>query len=80
MFDTVVISGEVGMRKPEERIYQPRRRRLDLPPSACVFVDDLRPNVDAAVALGFVGIHHHSYEATATELEVLFDLPLSELP
>jgi epoxide hydrolase-like predicted phosphatase len=76
MFDSVVISGEVGMRKPEPRIYLHTAEAIDLPPSACVFVDDLRSNVDAAVELGFVGVHHHSYEATALELEALFDLPL----
>jgi len=76
MFDEVVISGEVGMRKPERRIYEHVARGLDLPPSACVFVDDLPPNVDAAVALGFVGIHHHSYDETAAELEALFGIPL----
>lgn len=76
MFDAVVISGEVGMRKPEHRIYRYTADAIDLRPSDCVFVDDLRPNVDAAVEVGFVGIHHHSYDATATELEALFDLPL----
>ena len=79
MFDAVVISGEVGMRKPEARIYAPRRRALDLAPDECVFVDDLRPNVDAAVALGLVGIHHTTYDATATELERLFGIPLGGL-
>ena len=76
MFDAVVISGEVGMRKPEHRIYHYTAEAIDLPPAACVFVDDLRPNIDAAVELGFVGIHHQSYDETATELEALFDLPL----
>jgi putative hydrolase of the HAD superfamily len=76
VFDTVVISGEVGMRKPEERIYRYVADGLDLPLEQCVFVDDLRPNVDAAVALGMVGIHHRSYDATATELEALFEIPL----
>jgi len=67
MFDAVVISGEVGMRKPEHRIYLHTAEALDLEPAACVFVDDLRPNVEAAVELGFVGIHHHDYDATAIE-------------
>ena len=77
VFDSVVISGEVGMRKPEHRIYLHTARSLDLAPSACVFVDDLRPNIDAAVELGFVGIHHQSYRATAAELEVLFGMNLT---
>ncbi len=77
MFDAVVISGEVGMRKPEPQIFQHTLELIDLPATACVFVDDLWPNVEAAVALGFVGVRHTSYEATATELDVLFGLELS---
>jgi putative hydrolase of the HAD superfamily len=76
MFDAVVISGEVGMRKPEARIYHHTADAIDLSPTSCVFVDDLRTNVDAAVDLGFVGVHHRTYDATALELEALFDLRL----
>src|SRR5262249_5704608 len=52
MFDVVVISGEVGMRKPEPEIFAHTVERLGLAPAECVFVDDLRHNIDAAVALG----------------------------
>ncbi len=72
MFDAVVISGEVGMRKPEPRIYRHTCDLLGLEPHECVFVDDLPSNVRAAVDLGMVGVHHVSYDATAPELEVLF--------
>lgn len=77
MFDAVVISGEVGMRKPEERIYVHTAALLDVEPARCVFVDDLRPNIDAAAQLGMVGIHHRDYATTATELEILFGLELA---
>lgn len=77
MFDVVVISGAVGMRKPETRIYEFTLDQLELPPQVCVFVDDLEHNVAAAVNLGIIGIHHTSYERTATELDVLFDIRLS---
>ncbi|MFI5101346.1 MAG: HAD family hydrolase [Actinomycetes bacterium] len=77
MFDVVVISGEVGMRKPEPEIFAHTVELLGLAAPECVFVDDLRHNVDAAVALGFVGIRHTSYETTAAELEVLFERRLS---
>ena len=76
MFDAVVISGEVGMRKPESRIYLHTVDALDLTPAECVFVDDLRGNVDGAVEVGMVGVHHTSYDATAVELESLFGLDL----
>ena len=76
MFDVVVISGEVGMRKPEPEIFEHTLALLGLPAAACVFVDDLAPNVAAAVEVGMVGVQHTSYEATRLELEALFGRPL----
>lgn len=76
LFDAVVISGEVGMRKPEPRIFEHVLSLIDLTASDCVFVDDLPHNVDAAVQLGFVGVLHRSYDETALELEAILDLPL----
>jgi len=77
MFDVVVISGEVGMRKPEPEIFEHTARLLDLPAGQCVFVDDMPHNVEAALRLGFVGVRHQSYAATAAQLEALFGLSLS---
>jgi putative hydrolase of the HAD superfamily len=76
LFDAVVISGEVGMRKPEPRIFQHVLRLIDLSADECVFVDDLPHNVTAAVRLGFVGVLHRSYDETAHELEAILDLRL----
>lgn len=76
MFDEVVISGEVGMRKPEARIYLHTTSLLGLEPSACVFVDDLPINVQGAVDVGMVGVVHRQYEATKAELEVIFGFSL----
>jgi HAD superfamily hydrolase (TIGR01509 family) len=76
LFDAVVISGEVGMRKPELRIYRHTADLLGLPPDACVMVDDLPHNVRAAVAAGMVAVLHRSYPETLAELEILFDLRL----
>ncbi|HET9655475.1 MAG TPA: HAD family phosphatase [Kineosporiaceae bacterium] len=76
LFDAVVISGEVGMRKPEPRIFQHTVNRLGLPPQACVMVDDLPHNVTGAVGAGLVGILHRGYDETVAELEVLFDRAL----
>ena len=76
MFDVVVISGEVGMRKPEAGIFALTLDQLDLRADECVFVDDLRHNIDAAAALGMVGVHHVSYEETLLELEALFGMDL----
>jgi epoxide hydrolase-like predicted phosphatase len=77
MFDAVVISGEVGMRKPEPRIYEHAAMLLSVRPADCAFVDDLRPNVDAAIRVGMVGVHHTDYASTAMELEAIFGIPLA---
>ena len=77
MFDVVVISGEVGMRKPDREIFDHTLSELHLSSSECAFVDDLLPNVLAARDLGFVGIHHTDYATTAAELDVLFAAELS---
>jgi epoxide hydrolase-like predicted phosphatase len=72
MFDAVVISGEVGMRKPEREIFELALDRLGLPAGECVFVDDVAPNIAAAAEAGLVGIVHRTFEETARELEALF--------
>lgn len=77
LFDAVVISGEVGMRKPEHRIYTHVLELLDLSPSQAVMVDDLQPNVAAAVEVGMVGVLHQSYDQTLMELEAVFGLDLA---
>lgn len=77
MFEVVVISGEVGMRKPESRIFEHTLELLGMAASECAFVDDLPHNVAAAVTVGMVGVRHVSYESTLTELQALFDVDLS---
>jgi epoxide hydrolase-like predicted phosphatase len=76
LFDVVVISGEVGMRKPEARIYQLAAERLGVAPEACVFVDDLAPNIRGAQAVGMVGVHHVTPQQTIEELEALLGITL----
>ncbi|GAA1263737.1 hypothetical protein GCM10009677_14240 [Sphaerisporangium rubeum] len=75
-FDCVVISGEVGMRKPEPAIFHHALGLVGLPAERCVFVDDLAANVAAAQALGLVGLHHREAEATIAEMETLLGHPL----
>src|SRR3954447_19631561 len=77
-FDVVVISGEVGMRKPEPAIYVHAAQQLGVAPGQCVFVDDLTPNVRGAVAVGMVGVHHVSPDETIGELETLFGVSLRD--
>jgi putative hydrolase of the HAD superfamily len=77
MFDVVVISGEVGMRKPEERIFRHAAGLLGLGPAECVFVDDIQVNVAAAEGIGMTAILHHDPEATLAGLGELLGLPLT---
>lgn len=78
LFDAVVISGEVGMRKPDVAIYRYAADRLGLPPEACVMVDDLPPNVRGAAAAGMVGVHHVDTATTVAELEELLGVALAD--
>jgi epoxide hydrolase-like predicted phosphatase len=71
LFDAVVISGEVGLRKPDPEIYALAARELDVAPAACVFVDDIAANVRGAAAAGMVGVHHTETATTLHELTVL---------
>jgi putative hydrolase of the HAD superfamily len=71
MFDAVVISGEVGMRKPDAEIFRLTAARLAVEPDGCVFVDDLLPNIRGAEDVGMVGVHHVSPAQTVERLEGL---------
>ena len=56
VFDTIVDSHEVAMRKPNPDIYHLTMNRLGAEPSRTAFLDDLQANVDAANAVGMYGI------------------------
>jgi putative hydrolase of the HAD superfamily len=72
LFDAVVISCEVGMRKPEPEIFRHTAALLGLEPKECVFIDDIEANITAAEALGMTGIHHVDPQTTASRLADLF--------
>jgi putative hydrolase of the HAD superfamily len=77
LFDGVVISGEVGMHKPQPEIFRLGCERIGLPPEECVFVDDLRENCEGAEAIGMTAILHRGAETTIPELERLLDVELA---
>lgn len=52
-FTDVVVSGEEGLIKPDERIYEITAQRLGLDPAGVLFFDDRQDNIDAARAFGF---------------------------
>ena len=52
LFDAVVVSGDVGHRKPDPKIYQILLDRIEAPPGDCVLVDDRLSNLRAAHEMG----------------------------
>ena len=75
LFDAVVLSAEVGMRKPEERIFRHAAALIGLAPEQCVFIDDIEANVVAAEAIGMTGVLHVTPAETARRLAGLLGLP-----
>ena len=71
LFDGVVISGEVGIRKPAPRIYELGAEAIERAPAECVFVDDLPFNLPPATELGMATVHHTDPRETIAELERL---------
>lgn len=72
-FDLMVISAEVGLAKPDPRIYQLILERLQVPAQAAIFLDDVVVNVEAARSVGLMGIHFHSAGQALAELEHLLN-------
>jgi len=68
IFETVVDSGFVGVRKPEARIYEMTLERLGLPAEACLFVDDLEPNIEGARKAGMQAVHFRDNEQAIAEI------------
>ena len=71
LFDAVVISGDVGLHKPQPEIYLLACERLGVEPGDCVFVDDLRENCEGAEAVGMTAILHRDTAETISQLEGL---------
>lgn len=68
VFGVTVVSGQENVMKPDARIFQLLCERADVPPEACVFVDDGLHNVKGARAVGMDGIHFTGAEALASAL------------
>jgi epoxide hydrolase-like predicted phosphatase len=76
-FDVVVISGEVGFRKPDPDIFLLALERLGVAAERCIFVDDEPDHLKTAAGLGMVTVLHHRSETTIAELERLLGISLS---
>jgi putative hydrolase of the HAD superfamily len=71
IFEVVVDSGFVGMRKPQPEIYELTLERLGdgIAAADCLFVDDLEVNIDAARTLGMTAVHFRASEQAIGEIE-----------
>ncbi|MER5397438.1 HAD family phosphatase [Streptomyces sp. NPDC002599] len=72
--DAVVISAEVGIRKPSRRIYAIACERLGIDPEAAVMIDDLQQNLDGAARIGIGGVLHTSAADTRRQLAERFGI------
>jgi epoxide hydrolase-like predicted phosphatase len=70
-FEVIVDSAFVGMRKPDPEIYRLTLDRLTLPAEACVFIDDIEVNCDAARELGIHAVHFADTAQAIREVEAL---------
>jgi epoxide hydrolase-like predicted phosphatase len=68
LFDVIVISGLVGVQKPDPEIYRITLERLGLAPEETIFVDDFVENIDAASAVGMATLHYRVGMDWETEL------------
>ncbi|HEX3646791.1 MAG TPA: HAD family phosphatase [Pseudonocardiaceae bacterium] len=78
LFDVVVISGRVGLRKPDPAVFGLLLERLGLPAERVAFVDDIPANIRAARELGIHAVQHTDTATTTAQLRRLVpDLPES---
>jgi putative hydrolase of the HAD superfamily len=68
IFEEIVDSAFVGCRKPEARIYELTLERIGLPAEACLFIDDLEPNIEGAEAAGMSAVHFRDNAQAIAEI------------
>ena len=75
IFEVVVDSAFVGMRKPDPAIYELTVERLGdgITPADCIFIDDVDVNCQAAREVGMAAVLFHSTEQAIAEVEALLD-------
>jgi putative hydrolase of the HAD superfamily len=76
LFDGVVISGEVGLYKPQPEIFLLAAETVGLQPRDCVFVDDLRENCEGAEGVGMTAVLHRGADETLARVEELLGVGL----
>ena len=74
IFELIVDSAFVGMRKPDPEIYELTLERLGDPaPGECLFVDDVEVNIEAARKLGLAAVHFRDNAQAIAEIEAALD-------
>lgn len=73
LFDVVIDSSELGVRKPDPRIYEATLTALGVPAEAAVFIDDLEINCDAAASLGMRAVWFRETEQAIADVEAAVD-------
>jgi putative hydrolase of the HAD superfamily len=78
IFDLIVDSSEVGMRKPEPEIYLLTCEKLGVKPERAAFVDDIPTNIEGATAVGLHAIQFTKTDEVIDQLRPLFPRAFSE--
>lgn len=73
LFDTVVLSGEEGITKPNPAIFRLVSDRLGVDPRECIMIDDIEENCSGADAAGMRAIHYISNAQMQRELESMLN-------
>ncbi len=73
IFDDIIVSAEVGLAKPDRRIYQLALDRLGVEAEQTIFIDDFIENIEGARELGIHGIHFKDPQTVLEELQDLLD-------
>jgi putative hydrolase of the HAD superfamily len=76
IFDVVVDSGFVGVRKPDPPIYEITLQRLDVPAEQALLIDDVEVNCTAARELGLATVWFHDAEQAIAETESILAAPV----
>ena len=69
LFDQVIFSNEVGLRKPDLAIYRMMCEKLNVIPQQAVFIDDMLVNVEGAQKAGLRAVHYQGREKLVNDLE-----------
>lgn len=73
VFETMIISAEIGLAKPDPRIYHLAVERLDVRPEEAIFLDDRLENIEAAQAVGLCAVHFRDNAQAIAEMRAYLD-------